>query len=127
MENYYLFVYGTLKRGFGNNHLISRCEFVGDFISTDRFDVSGQGFPCAYLNKHGKLLKGEVYKLTETDFIMTDGLEGNGFLYQRELRTFIKNGELLEAWIYIIIEPFTSNYETDLDYIDWNYSFNKYY
>lgn len=125
MENKYLFVYGTLKRGFGNNRLINQCKLIGDFISVDRFDVSGYGFPCAYLNEHGKLLKGEIYELSETDFIMTDGLESNGYLYQREIRKFTKNGKLLEAWIYIIIEPFTVRYETDLDIIDWNYSFNK--
>ena len=121
MENSYLFVYGTLKRGFGNNPLIKHTEFIGEAITIDRFDLSGIGFPCAYPNRKGKLLQGEIYNLKGKDFITTDSLEGNGSLYQRELREFICDGIILEAWIYIIIEPFTKPYKVDSDVINWDY------
>mgnify|MGYP005826791853 FL=1 len=123
MENKFLFVYGTLKRGFGNNRIISHTEFVGSAISLDRFDVSGWGFPCAYLNPEGKLLQGEIFKLSEHDFISTDGLEGNGFLYQREIREFNCNGKILRAWIYIIINPDNNTYKTNSDVINWKSSY----
>ena len=122
MENYYLFVYGTLKKGYGNNTLIKHTEFIGESISIDRFDFSGIGFPCAYPNRNGKLLQGEIYKLNDSDFITTDMLEGNGSLYQRELREFVCDGKIIEAWIYIIIEPFTKPYKVDSDIINWNYN-----
>ena len=122
MENYYLFVYGTLKKGYGNNTLIKHTEFIGESISIDRFDLSGIGFPCAYPNRNGKLLQGEIYKLNDSDFITTDMLEGNGSLYQRELREFVCDGKIIEAWIYIIIGPFTKPYKVDSDIINWNYN-----
>ena len=122
MENYYLFVYGTLKKGYGNNTLIKHTEFIGESISIERFDLSGIGFPCAYPNRNGKLLQGEIYKLNDSDFITTDMLEGNGSLYQRELREFVCDGKIIEAWIYIIIEPFTKPYKVDSDIINWNYN-----
>jgi gamma-glutamylaminecyclotransferase len=125
MENNYLFVYGTLKRGFNNHSLINHCEFIGSFISEDKFDVSGFGFPCAYPNEKGKLLKGEIYKISDRDFISVDALESNGSLYQRELRKFKKNNKVIEAWIYIIIEPFGSNYKCDSNVINWDYSYNS--
>ena len=125
MENKYLFVYGTLKRGLGNHSLIKSCEFIGSFISEDRFDVSGHGFPCAYPNEYGKLLQGEIYKLTDTDFISVDSLESNGYLYQREIRKFKRGNKVVEAWIYIILKPFASSYETDSDVVNWDYSYLK--
>ena len=117
-----VFVYGTLKKGYGNNTLIKHTEFIGESISIDRFDLSGIGFPCAYPNRNGKLLQGEIYKLNDSDFITTDMLEGNGSLYQRELREFVCDGKIIEAWIYIIIEPFTKPYKVDSDIINWNYN-----
>ena len=119
MENKLLFVYGTLKRGFGNNRLINHAKFIGTAISVDKYYVDGWGFPCASLNKNGKPLQGEIYELTERDFISTDMLESNGFLYQREIKKFNLNGEDLESWIYIIIDPVTHPYKTDSDVINW--------
>ena len=125
MENSYLFVYGTLKKGFSNNTLIKHTEFIGEAISVDRFDVSGYSFPCAYPNSEGKLLQGEIYNLSKSDFILTDGLESNGFFYSREIRKFVCNEETVEAWIYIIMKRSGSNYETDSDIINWNYDYSK--
>ena len=123
MENYYLFVYGTLKSGFGNNRIIKHTEFVGAAVSLDKYDVSGYGFPCAYLNPDGKLLQGEIYKLSKNDFIFTDGLESNGYLYQREIKKFNCNGKILNAWIYIIINPDGNLYKTNSDIINWDYNY----
>ena len=119
MENYNLFVYGTLKKGFGNNSIIRYAEFVGDAVSINRFDISDCGFPCAYLNPDGKLLQGEVYKLKEHDFIYTDRLESNGSLYLREIKNFKCYLEIIKGWIYIIIEPFGVLYKTNSDVINW--------
>ena len=123
MENSYLFVYGTLKRGHGNNALIRHTEFIAEAISVDKFDVSGYSFPCAYPNNDGKLLQGEIYKLTEEDFISTDSLEGNGHFYNREIRRFVYMGKIIEAWIYIIISPASNTYKTDSDIINWCYKY----
>ena len=122
MENInYLFVYGTLKRGFGNSYFLRNSEFVGKATSEDRFDVFDVGFPCAYLNNDGKFIIGEVYKLTDEDFIFTDSLESNGSLYQRFVKTFHfynKEGSC-RAWIYIIINPMGRLYESNSEFINW--------
>ena len=125
MENYYLFVYGTLKKGFCNNGLIKHTEFIGVATSTDRYDVSGYSFPCAYPNKEGKLLMGEIYKLSKDDFIFTDRLEGNGSLYQREIKDFVCNGKIIRSWIYIILRAGENTYVTDSDIINWDYNYPK--
>ena len=109
-----LFVYGTLKRGFGNNWILRNSRFIG-------FDVYSCGFPCAYPNDDGKRVFGEIYELTDEDFIFTDRLESNGSLYQREVLKFdcYNLDYIVEAWVYIIINPFGSLYETNSDIINW--------
>ncbi len=114
-----LFVYGTLKRGLGNNRLLVHTDFLGVATSIDRFNIYDCGFPCAEFNPDGKHLKGEIYDLTEHDFYFTDMLESNGSLYQREIREFDLHGEIVKAWIYIIITPFGRFYETTAEVINW--------
>ena len=114
-----LFVYGTLKRGLGNNSLLRNSEFLGVGITKDRFDVYDCGFPCAFRNSDGKRIKGDIYDLTEVDFSFTDMLESNGSLYQREIREFDFHNEIVKAWIYIIINPFGRLYETTAEIINW--------
>ena len=124
MKNTKLFVYGTLKKGFGNHRLIQKTEYIGDFISNDKFDLSGHSFPEIYPNDQGKQIKGEIYNLEEQDFIVTDSLEGNGYFYNREIQSFYNNKTQIEAWIYIIMQPGAS-IEVPDRVIDWNYSYTK--
>ena len=121
MENYYLFVYGTLKKGFGNNHLLHDADYICTAISVDKYNISGYGFPCDYPNEDGKLLQGEIYLLSDKDFINTDMLEGNGSFYNREIRTFISDGKKIDAWIYIIMQPNEMTYNSDSSIINWGY------
>ena len=122
METNNLFVYGTLKRGFGNNYILRNSRFIGKAVSSKKFDVYDCGFPCASENPDGKLLGGEIYELSDEDFIFTDSLEANGVLYQRYIRDFKCNNveETVKAWIYIIINPFGQLIETNYDVINWN-------
>ena len=121
MKNTKLFVYGTLKKGYGNHHVINKAKFLGTFISVDKFDMSGYGFPEIYPNKHGKQIMGEIYDLCDQDFVFTDSLEGNGSFYRREIRDFTNNKETIKAWIYIILSP-GSPIEVEDEVIDWNYN-----
>ena len=121
METNYLFVYGTLKRGFGNNYILRNSEFVGSAISENKFIVYDCGFPCAYPDYNGKKIKGEIYKLTDEDFIFTDRLESNGSLYNREIQRFVRKEVLITAWIYIIISPYGNIYNSNLDVINWKH------
>ena len=124
MENYNLFVYGTLKKGYGNHRIIQKSEYSWDFISVQKFDLSDYGFPCLYPNDHGKKAKGEIYKLTKEDFIFTDRLESNGSLYRREIQKFYNCNKAVDAWIYIIITP-GMPIEVEDEIIDWNYNTSR--
>ena len=79
-------VYGTLKRGYGNNRLLtSWATFLGeDFVPFNK--IRGTGFPIAKF--HGadgtKLLKVEIFAITSPETLQrVDALEGHPQWYKR--------------------------------------------
>ena len=71
------FVYGTLKKGWGNhrNHL-SKAEGLGDFQTEPVYTLYNGGFPI--VERGGSTsIKGELYRATDEDEIRsTFALEG---------------------------------------------------
>jgi len=113
-----IFVYGSLKRGFGNNRyfLSSDAEFVGPCTTADsNFDMISLGsFPAVFRNSDDALyppagelrncrITGEVYRVDAKTLVALDMLEGNGSFYTREQIEVdgLPQGENL-CWCYLI-------------------------
>lgn len=97
------FVYGTLKKGFWNSHLLQSSEFLGRAVTDSRYHVIEMGFPGAVLAKddEGLHLEGEVYSVTDPLVVARlDSLEGNGRFYTRHERTGTLGGKPCSFWIY---------------------------
>jgi|TARA_R100001530_G_scaffold62534_1_gene44985 gamma-glutamylcyclotransferase (GGCT)/AIG2-like uncharacterized protein YtfP len=94
-----LFVYGTLKKGRGNDGLLSTSKFVGfDKLKGKLFDLGG----CpGYLNQGESEVMGEVYEINHPTLMHCDVLEGHPHCYKREILT--TNGGL-KVWVYIYPE-----------------------
>lgn len=98
---YKLFVYGSLKRGFGNHHFLEESKFVSKIttkISSFRMFSLG-GFPGVSLQPNGRKIIGELYEIDDNTLQRIDYLEGNGNFYNRRLIK-LDNGDT--AWMYII-------------------------
>ena len=99
-----VFVYGSLKKGFGNNyHLQENAEYLGDFVTEPIFTMySLGGFP-AIREKGRTPITGEVYRVGSLSSL--DRLEGHPTFYKRqEIST-----PYGKAWVYILTyEPMTS-------------------
>lgn len=98
-----MFVYGTLKRGHGNNHYMQGCEFLGEAVSAAAgYSMTGMGFPLLF--KGGcQRVRGEVWRVTADALKGIDRLEGHPDWYRRERRTFVlESGEKVVAWVYIM-------------------------
>ena len=95
------FVYGTLKKGYGNNVLLADSKFLGQAVTKKLYKLYNCGFPMAYPSVVGLPVVGELYEVVSTRVIETlDYLESNGSLYTRaKLPVSYKGGEE-EAWIY---------------------------
>lgn len=67
-------VYGTLKQGFGNNHLLERAKYLGEAFTTPEYTMySLGGFPTIVKNGNTSI-KIEVYEVEDPTAI--NRLEG---------------------------------------------------
>lgn len=96
-----VFVYGSLKRGFGNHGLLE----WSDFIATTRTKsksfgmVSLTAFPAVYEGGNCSI-EGELYEVDSTTLFFLDMLEGNGEFYERQV-VELESGD--SAWMYCIV------------------------
>ncbi len=107
---YHVFVYGSLKKGFGNHHLLNDSEFLGEAETCDsRFEmVSLGGFPGVYDEGNDKI-KGEIYLINQNTLTKLDRLESEGTFYSRKTFLFkFPNGNIIEAFIYILLNDFAT-------------------
>jgi gamma-glutamylaminecyclotransferase len=80
-----VFVYGTLKRGYWNNGLLSRAKFLAEGTTVpDTFSMYDGGFP--YVTKDGICrIRGEVWEVTDALTMENlDRLEGVPHHYVRK-------------------------------------------
>ncbi len=100
------FVYGTLKKGYGNNNLLGKSYYLGKGLTSSKYTVYNSGFPLAKYNEEGNSLLGEVYRVEEQEVVrQLDQLEGNGSFYTRVVRPVVILDffeEEVSAWIYEI-------------------------
>ncbi len=65
-----LFVYGTLKRGYGLHRVIQDCRFLGTANTVKPHALLDAGFPVMTpLEKPAWLVRGEVYEVTDPALI----------------------------------------------------------
>lgn len=78
-----LFVYGTLKTGYGLNHVLSKSKIIDRSYITKRkgFEMTGFWFPYIYEKKSSLFgVKGELYEVDINDFRNANRIElGAGY------------------------------------------------
>lgn len=102
----YVFVYGSLKRGYWNNSVLGDAVFVDTAVSAQpNFELFDGGYPVVRLSNDGNYLGGEIYEVDTTNLQNCDWLEGHPTFYERQLMAFdLENshdGESVMAWVYI--------------------------
>jgi len=80
----YIFVYGTLRKGFGLHTVIEDCPFIG-YAKTDNDYtlIEGTNFPFL-VEREGDGAIGEVYSIPEFLIPELDRIEGHPFFYERK-------------------------------------------
>jgi gamma-glutamylcyclotransferase (GGCT)/AIG2-like uncharacterized protein YtfP len=110
MTTHKVFVYGTLKRGHGNNVLILESEnsmFLGSGTTNGNYFMTESGVPFAHKDvetiPHAPLapIRGEVFEVDDSTLFHLDCLEGHPDWYKREVVTIDMDGEYqVDAWVY---------------------------
>jgi gamma-glutamylaminecyclotransferase len=97
-----VFVYGSLKRGFSNHHVMSGTKFVGEGRTGPGFALIDLGrYPGAI--RGGSALAGEVFEVPSHLMGRLDQLEANGRVYERELTRIALTQGAVDAWIYLYL------------------------
>ena len=129
-DTHLVFVYGTLRKGYGNNALLTGCDCLGVFETTEKsFKMFTGSFPIVTPTGAGAI-RGELYEISDRVFRNLDMLEGYPRFYDRK-KVRVKDEEnTTEAWMYIHHEePATWRLETRLnDIYEWQgpkHSFNR--
>lgn len=99
-----VFVYGTLKAGYGNNRLLEKAKFIGEAVTQKAFSLSDCGFPYMHNGDERHPVRGEIYEIDEEILRNLDILEGvdyghysRGTLQAQKLG----DGEAVMAWAYV--------------------------
>lgn len=97
----YLFVYGTLMNCRSNHRLLAGARYIGKAVLEGFGMYKVSSFP-GIIRKPGSMVIGEVYKINEDTLNKVDILEGEGFLYNREVVTvFVEGKETIKAFTYV--------------------------
>lgn len=108
MSEHLVFVYGSLKRHFGNNGLMAQAKFLGitDTVKSDYRMYSLGAFPAVVESCIGGAytITGELYSIDDSTLNRLDMLEGNGSMYIRKLIPVYYNLKTVEAWVYLMPE-----------------------
>jgi gamma-glutamylaminecyclotransferase len=106
-----LFVYGSLKRGFGNHELLKNSKFLGAYDTSDaNYQMfSFGGFPGVIAldeqDRHHYIL-GELYEVDDATLARVDMLEGNGHFYTRKIIELSETDDIVEAWMYLLPQSY---------------------
>jgi len=128
--NHLVFVYGTLRRGEGNSHLLKGAKYVGTALSnganygmTTSADNGGIPFLYNPTSLHAKIntpfvlalgsgrVAGEIWQVDGETFAALDRLEGHPRFYKRMRRSFrvdIAEADIqlpVTAWVYLSNRP----------------------
>lgn len=100
-----VFVYGTLKTGYGNNRLLHNSLKVADATTVDPFWLVDCGFPYM-LEKHNegqpKPVMGELWEVDDITLQNLDHLEGVDYNHykRQKIQTLVDGEGVVEADCY---------------------------
>ena len=104
---YLLAVYGTLKAGRANHHLLEESAYVGAGVTVSKYGMqtpTGKptGVPCVYKDQHKHQIGVEVYYIRDRRIRENiDQLEGHPIGYERELTEIeLLDGSVKTCWLY---------------------------
>ncbi len=84
----YLFVYGSLKKGFENEYLLNKATYISKAVTVRKFAMyttKNDQYPYLIKDKPLNYIEGEVYKIARKDLLKKiDIFEGSPDYYTRE-------------------------------------------
>jgi gamma-glutamylaminecyclotransferase len=107
-----VFVYGSLKRGHWNNHLLGdhRAAFRGETVTVQRYHMlsgsveGSRRFPIILDDDAAESVcpvSGEIYHVSDQCLALLDRLERVPVSYERKVADVVEDGYPVKAHIYV--------------------------
>lgn len=101
----YVFVYGTLMSGFGNNRLLKNSNLEYYATTEEEYKLVANSIPYLLEDEGSTYVRGEVYRVNENTLRNLDSLEGHPNWYVRKIVNVITDqGDRIRAWVYFMPE-----------------------
>ena len=114
-----VFVYGTLKRGEANHHLLDGATFLGDCKVVGAYTMVDLGWYPGVVRRNDRVdseISGEVYEVDEPTLYSLDCLEGHPDFYERrKISTDYKN-----AWMYSLPSEYLERERDIVETGEWH-------
>lgn len=105
-QNHLVAVYGTLKKGYGNNYLLSNQKYLGRGKTLSKYPLNTKGLPYLYNEKGvGHNVVVDVYQVSDANLKQLDRLEQHPHWYRRELTNIrLTKKVVVKCWVYFMIQ-----------------------
>lgn len=120
-------VYGTLKQGGANSHLLNHAGYLGRGLTRDpmRLVIAGLPYVIRGSDPRGEPLMMELYEVSSAEMAALDRLEGHPHFYRREKLTFetvdLIDNASVRAWCYMVGDEYdTGSYSSS-----WENKYNN--
>lgn len=106
-KNTLIAVYGTLRKGYGNNRYLGDSKLVDSGWTKEKYKLTASGIPFVTTNEQISKIRVEVYDVTSEQLPTVDSLEGynpknhEGSWYKRiPIQIELDNKQEITASIY---------------------------
>lgn len=104
--NNLVFVYGTLRKNLGWNHLLKNSEFISNAITKDSYAMYANSIPYVKESEKVSSIKGEIYLVNDETLKNLDSLENHpNWYFRKEIEVLTELNETKLAWIYFNEDP----------------------
>jgi gamma-glutamylcyclotransferase (GGCT)/AIG2-like uncharacterized protein YtfP len=105
-RHHLIFVYGTLRKGHGNHHLLKDAHWYGVGRTEEQYALYlVSGYPYVNGKESRYPIIGELYGVDDATLATLDRLEGHPRYYERREVAVTVDGERYSAWMYFHDPP----------------------
>jgi gamma-glutamylaminecyclotransferase len=117
-----IFVYGSLKKNFGNNRFLINSNFISNAYIEGKYKMINLGsFPGVLKSNNIKKIFGEVYEVNNNVLSNIDALEGNPTFYKRiDENAVLENNEIVKVQFYLLNDYYKNFCLKEIEDGIWN-------
>lgn len=119
-SNHLVFVYGTLRKGHCNHHLLKDARCCGIGRSEARYAMYlKNGYPYITSSETRYQIVGELYAVDDSTLVTLDRFEGHPRYYERREIPVLVGNDRYTAWVYFRDPPGTLMQSGDYNELDF--------